>query len=378
MSVRTLFIDDDPRALADFERLASTVGHDIDSSFAPTFAGGLRMLADRRHDVVVLGAGPAGTASRLMALADEHPRVRRLLVTTDRDAARSRLAHQYLWRPFDAERLRVSLLATRHLGDRVSAARLAEVSRGDLRLPSLPDVYLAIQEEIRSADPSMERIGRIITADPAISVKVLQIVNSALYGLRNEIGDIGQAANLLGMNTLSSLVLAGGVFRQAEGLGRRLVEGLWQQSLKVAGLARRIALEVDLPRAQVEAAQLGGLLHDLGDIILYQNWPREFVEVDMARRLEDEHSRFGLTHADAGGYLAALWGLPSVVVGAVANHHRPSFDQADAPTATSVVHVAHAVVVSGFDLHRADLDHDHLAAIGWTDAVDGFSRLRVA
>lgn len=377
MSLNVLFIDDDLRSLDDFRRLAPGGGGELVPAFAASWPEADRLMDETPFDVVV-AAGNAADGEGPKALArigGSRPGLRRLYVSSDRDSERTGIADQYLWRPFDSERLRVAILATRHLGGRVAFHRLAELTRGGMKLPSLPDIYVRLQEEIRSPDPSMERIGQLVATDPAVSIKVLQIVNSALYGLRNEVGDISQATRLLGMNTVSSLVLAAGVFRQAEGLGRRLVEGLWQESLRVSTLARLIAVECGFPRQVVETTQLAGLLHDVGDIVLYQNWPDEFLQVDMADRLPDERSRFGATHADVGAYLVATWGLPSAVVGTVANHHDPSFEGTSVPGPTVAVHVARGLVTSGMDPVRADLDRSHLDAVGWAGALSRFAAL---
>ena len=377
MSLNVLFIDDDPRSLDDFRRLAPGGGGELVPAFAANWPEADRLMQETPFDVVVAagndadGEGPAALAR----IGGSRPGLRRLYVSSDRDSPATEIADQYLWRPFDSERLRVAILATHHLGSRVASHRLAELTRGGMRLPSLPDVYLRMQEEIRSPDPSMDRIGQLVAADPAVSIKVLQIVNSALYGLRSEVGDISQATRLLGMNTVSSLVLAAGVFRQAEGLGRRLVEGLWQESLRVSTLARLIAQEWGYPRTVVETTQLAGLLHDVGDIVFYQNWPDEFLQVDMANRLDDEQTRFGASHADVGGYLVATWGLPSAVVGAVANHHDPAFERMSVPGPTVAVHVARGLVTAGMDPNRAELDRPYLEAVGWADALARFAAL---
>lgn len=371
MTVKALFIDDDPRALAEFQRLAGTGRNGIEATMSGPDQAPAH-LATGGFDVVITGAARPNDASVgiMRQLAISQPEVARLLVASDRAASRSGLAEQYLWRPFDAEKLRVAVLATTHLRGRVTAERLNELAGGSIKLPSLPDAYMKIQEELRGPEPSIGRVGELIKQDPAISVKVLQVVNSALYGLRNEVGDIVQATSLLGLNTITSLVLAVGVFKQAEGIDRRFVEELWNESLRVGSLAREIAVSAGMPRASIEESQLAGLLHDVGEIVLLQNWRNDFLAVDVANRDADERRRFGATHADLGGYLTAVWGLPSPVIRAVANHHQPSATRADTANATTAVHVARALVDAGADPATASFDMGHLEAVGCAAHVE--------
>ena len=375
MSVQALFIDDDPRVLAEFQQFVTRATGGIQATIASTPEEGLTALRAGGYQVVIAGAtSPTDrTVGVLREVAVDHPQVARLLVTGDRNAARSGLAEHYLWRPFDAEKLRVAVLATTHMRGRVSSQRLSELVNGSTKLPTLPDVYVKIQEELRSSDPSLAAVGALIKNDPATSVKVLQVVNSALFGLRTEVGDVAQATALLGMNTITSLVLAVGVFQQAQGLDRKLIEGLWQESLHVSRVARALALHAGLGRAAVEESQLAGLLHDIGDLVLFQNWRKDYLAIDHLNRLNDERARFGATHADLGGYLCAVWDLPSGVVEAVANHHTPG--AADGVTPTTIVHSARVLVDARFELDNARFDISHIETAGIADALDDWAQV---
>lgn len=376
MSVQALFIDDDPRVLAEFSRLVAGGSLGIDATIASSPEEGLSALRTGGYEVIVAGAGsPADrTVGVLREAASNHPGVARLLVTADRNASHSGLAEQYLWRPFDADKLRIAVLAATHLRGRVTPERLSGLVNGSTKIPALPDVYVRVQEQLRAPDPSLAAIGELVRNDPAISVKVLQTVNSAMFGLRNEVGDVAQATALLGLNTITSLVLAVGVFHQAQGLDRRFVEELWQESLRVSGIARALAEQEGLGRKDVEESQLAGLLHDIGDLILFQNWREDYLAVDTANRAEDERERFGATHADLGGYLCALWDLPGPVIRAVTNHHSPSNVPATSVGPTTTVHVARAIVDAGANPSAASFDMAHLEEVGATGRLESWIR----
>lgn len=366
MTVQALFIDDDPRVLAEFQQLVTKGATGIEATIASSPEEGLTALRAGRYEVLVAGVRTPSdkTVGVLRDAASNHPGVARLLVTADRNASKSGLAEQYLWRPFDAEKLRIAVLAATHLRSRVTPERLSELASGSTKLPTLPDAFIAIQEELRSPDPSLAEVGRLIQRDPATSVKVLQVVNSAMFGLHNEVGDVSHATALLGMNTITSLVLAVGVFQQARGLDRKLVESLWQTSLEVSAVSRKIARYEDLSHGTVEGCQLAGLLHDIGDLVLFQNWKSDYLDIEVDNRLEDERSRFGATHADLGGYLCALWDLPGEVISGVANHHTPDQVSSDGISVATVVHAARALVDAGFDPDAAEIDRAHLENLG--------------
>jgi HD-like signal output (HDOD) protein len=140
---------------------------------------------------------------------------------------------------------------------------------------------------------------------------------------------------------------------------------MWRDALTVGNLARRIAEHAHLGRTDIEEAHLGGLMHDVGDIVLLQNWPKDYLAIDMATRAASERELFGATHADIGGYLATLWELPVGAVDAIANHHSP--EEGRMPrhmSPTTAVHVARCYVDSGGDIASADLAHDHLQEAG--------------
>jgi len=300
-----------------------------------------------------------------------HPEMSRLVVTDDRKARDRAPAHLYVAAGNERE-FRAAITGAIRWHERLGHARLGDLVAGAKKLPSLPDVYTKIQTELASDDPSMTRVGEIVQEDPAIAVTVLRVVNSAQFGLRREVGDIVQATAMLGARTVSSLVLASAMY-STTALDKKLVAQMWQDALTVGNLARRIAQDARLGRTDIEEAHLAGLMHDVGDIVLLQNWPKQFVAIDMDDRAASERELFGATHADIGGYLATLWELPVGAVDAIANHHTPA--QGRMPrhmSPTTAVHVARCYVDSGGDIDTADLDVDHLAEAGVTRKTEGW------
>ena len=187
--------------------------------------------------------------------------------------------------------------------------------------------------------------------DMGMTAKVLQLVNSAFFGMRREITNPVDAVVYLGMDTVRALAFTASAFSQFQ-LPSRChfsIEELQRHSLAVGTLARRIARSMGLTAAAVDHTFVGGLLHDVGKLVLASNYPEQYQEA--LRRTaegqvcisEAECDLFGTSHAEIGAYLLWLWGLPDTVAEILALHHHPSRD-AEPPPAVIAVHFANALV----------------------------------
>jgi len=262
------------------------------------------------------------------------------------------------------------LLAAIYFRGVKQSSELVDLIARARRVPSLPAAYADIQREIYGIDPSIERIGRIIRQDPGMSLKILQFVNAPHFGLKREIGDVADAAALLGLNTISNLVLAIGVFAQSSVIDQRFMASLWSEALQVSAIARSIGRDLGLGRSDIEEAQLAGLLHDIGDMILFQNWRDRYTRIDMSDRVVSELTEFGATHCDIGAVLCSSWGLRRSVADGVRYHHVPSSASLSEPSVITAVHAARALIDGQGDIARAPLDWDHLEAVGVAGRVE--------
>ena len=127
------------------------------------------------------------------------------------------------------------------------------------------------------------------------------------------------------------------------------------------------------PAPPSKRASSAAQLHDIGDLVLFQNWRDDYLAIDLGDRLVDERRRFGATHGDLGGYQCALWDLPGDVIRALANGHEPSTIGTTDVTPTTVAHAARALVDAGLDPSAAEFDVDHLEAVGATSHVEDWA-----
>jgi len=180
--------------------------------------------------------------------------------------------------------------------------------------------------------------------------------------------------------TIQRVVLSIHAFSQFDDLdmGPLNIEALWSHSLQVAGCAKLIAKAEGSESKLAEEAFAAGLLHDVGKLVLAVNFPRETAEVHRLIDTEGmephlaEQSVFAATHADVGGYLIGLWGLPVPVVEAVALHHFPGLSPRPEFSALTCVHVADAIEAgSGHEPNRDYLERIHLASRlpAWREAI---------
>lgn len=238
-------------------------------------------------------------------------------------------------------------------------------------LPSLPAVYRELMDVLHADDASVEQAARIIAKDVGMVTKVLQVVNSPLYGLRGHVSNPTQAVALLGLNSLKSLALSTKVFAQFD--QRKLpffsLELLWQHGMTTGIHARAIAKTEAVEQALAEDAFTAGLLHDVGTLVLASNLPHQYR--DMLAIMQDqglsewvaEREVFGATHAEVGGYLLEQWSLSQTIVNAVAYHHEPSCCPAPYSLALAAVHVANAseeeaqALAMGEPVHSMDLEY---------------------
>jgi HD-like signal output (HDOD) protein/ActR/RegA family two-component response regulator len=244
------------------------------------------------------------------------------------------------------------------------------------RVPSPPTVYFQIVSEMESAYASVERIGDLIAEDPSLSAKILQLANSAVFGLQLQVVRPVEAVAYLGMETTKALVLLANTFSAFEQLklGGFSVEAMWRHSVFTGRCARKIMQAEEGTPEQAEQASAAGLLHDLGKLLFAANLPEKFGEA-LARskegqmNLSDAESLvIGASHAEVGGCLLGIWGLPRPVVEAVALHHdyervrASGFAPATAVTAANIL--THEAMPADAGQGSTDLASNPFEALG--------------
>lgn len=182
---------------------------------------------------------------------------------------------------------------------------------------SLPEVALQINELTNQGDAQNIELEEVIRHDPALTAKILKFANSAFFGFTGEIDTISQAITLIGHKELNNLALATSVTSTFSGISHDLVdmESYWYHSV-VCGIAAKFTAN-HLKQAEKERFFIGGLLHGIGKLIIYDQFPESSVQILNQRyhseqlALKTEREILGFTYAELGAELLKQWQLPA-------------------------------------------------------------------
>jgi len=205
---------------------------------------------------------------------------------------------------------------------------------GAVELFSLPDIYFQVSEMISDPRFSIEDIGQVIVKDPALSARLLKLVNSPFYGFQAKIDTISRAIIVVGIDDLKNLLLATSVIDTFNKIPCELVDmtAFWMSSVHCGVTARLLAKESSV--LHCERLFLAGLLHNIGSLIFYHKMPETSLKVLLAAANDKnligglEQEIIGFNHADLGGELIKSWGLPESLYETISCYLTPEVAQA--------------------------------------------------
>jgi HD-like signal output (HDOD) protein/CheY-like chemotaxis protein len=378
---RLLFVDDEPMVLKGLQRTLRSMRREWEMAFVASGREALRALETRDFDVVIsdMRMPEMDGAQLLEIVKQDYPQVVRIILSGQLDREMTlksvRLAHQHLSKPCDAAILKEALAKTFALNQILAHAGLQKVVARIDSLPSMPAICMQVVEEVQAPEASIQKVADIIARDLGMAAKILQMVNSAFFGLCRRVTDIRDAVMLLGLDAIKALVLSVNVFSAFNRSKMAFLDfdGLWQHSLATGGYAKQIMQAAGQPRSAVNAAFVAGMLHDVGKLILAVNFGKTYQAAVQAPSADEgclwarEQAAFGASHAEIGAYLMGLWGLEPALLAAIAFHHDPTRSQVGAFGPVAAVHLA-----DGFDQQdtpggvkdSARIDEAYLKSLG--------------
>ncbi len=257
-----------------------------------------------------------------------------------------------------------------------------EAILGISHIATLPETTLKIIELVEDPSSTAQDLHAVVSFDPALSTRILKVVNSAFYGLPGQIGSINRAIVLLGLNAVKNIAIAASLaklFRGGDLCPVFNAKDLWEHSVSTAVASKYLAdkLGLGLP----DEAFLGGLLHDIGIMVEMQHNRQQLIEVVSQLEIDDtgaptkdmmEHEvkAFGANHQDFGAALCKKWKFPKAFGFVTGRHHDPLSLPAESRTLTSIIYVADHMCASleepGFRLDIVDssIDSDVLDDLG--------------
>ncbi len=387
-----LFVDDEPDILSGLKRMLRSMRKEFDLYFAENGKEALEIMEGVEFDVVVSDIRMPGMdgAELLAHVQERYPYAIRIMLTgqANEDSVMRTVdvVHQFLAKPCEPEHLKAVLLRASALHKITSHVAMRKIVSRIGGLPSLPEAYAKLRKAMRDPEVSMDTVSGIIEEDMAMSAKVLQLVNSAFFGLFTKVDSPAHAVNLLGLDTVKSLVLAVGAFSEIEATSKVYsIKRLWSHSMTVGACAKKIAASESDDKEFIDHCFIGGILHDIGKLVLLANMVKKYEQVVLLAEecnctlRKAEKDIFDTVHGDIGAYLMGLWGMPGAVVEGIGFHHRLDNYPDSSFSPAVAVHVANAIYYE----HRPDdavgqphpLDMEQLQAMGLSGKMDEWREL---
>lgn len=387
MKRKLLFVDDEENILEGLKRLFRPMREEWDMFFAGGGEQALELMEREHIDLIVSDMRmPKMDGMQLLKKVKElHPDTIRFILSghSEREMLikSASVAHQYLSKPCEAEELRRTVEHAFNLREVLQNDQLKSVIAQMTKIPTKPDLYRELVEELEKDEPSMQNIAKIIEQDVGMTAKIIQMVNSAYFGLKRKIVVADEAVNFLGLEIIKSLVLTIEVFEQFQNTKCNgfSIDKLFDHSMTTASKARDLAKALKMDRTDINNAFMAGVLHDLGKLLFAANLPSDFEKVFHEMRskkipeCEAEYRIFKTTHAEVGAYLLGLWGFPDCIVDAVAYHHKPDATSLKQVSALTLVHVMNVLdnesdTIEGYIYQP--MNEEYLREVGFSDKID--------
>lgn len=250
--------------------------------------------------------------------------------------------------------------------------RAEDLIRGTVEVGTVQGLYERLTTVIDHPLSSAADVGRIIAEDPGLTVRLLRLVNSPIYGFPSRIDTVTQALSIVGMTQLRDLAIGTSFMSLFAQVPADLVDmnSFWRHSIACGLAARQLAAH--RREANVERFFVAGLLHDIGRPILFTRAPDEAAAALREARhtgqllYDVEHRILGFHHGAVGAALLDRWRLPRFLIEAAAWHHTPRL-AGRFVTDASIVHLADVIanalalgssgehLVPGFDAEAWDV-----------------------
>ncbi|MEK6701583.1 MAG: HDOD domain-containing protein [Planctomycetota bacterium] len=252
----------------------------------------------------------------------------------------------------------------------VAAEQRANVVSGAIReishIATLPEITLKIVELVEDPKSTAQDLHKVISSDPALSTRILKVVNSSFYGLPGQIASINRAIVMLGLNAVKNIAIAASLaklFRGGELTGNFSAKDLWTHANATAVCSKMLADSLKLGLS--DEAFLAGLMHDIGIMVEMQFDRNKLTEVfeklqaGATDMLALEEATFGANHQDFGAGLCERWKFPKSFAAVTGFHHRPLELAQGSRTLVCLVHIADRIaaeVAGGFRQDLANFD----------------------
>lgn len=378
--VRVLFVDDEPHILSGLRRQCRSARPGWHARFAESGSQAIRHLESEAADIVVSDMRmPVMNGAELLDIVRQRwPATHRIILSgqTDQSSLMEHVGaiHRFLQKPCGMDLIVESIEQSIRLGKELKESRLAGCVPEIESLPVLSEIYQELLDAVQNEDATVNDISAIVSRDIGLSVKVLQLVNSAFYCLPKRVESITDAVHRIGFVNLKSLVLVAKIFESLNSGDRRnaYLSHLWHASTDLGAQAEMYARVHGQPVAVCESARLAGTLSLIGRAILIafrpEPWQRamERAETDRISLAQAEADEFGVSQQTVGAYALGIWAFENKIVDAVLNQGSPAgvSDLSIAHPAV-YVHAARSRQRATKLVERLEVDVAGMASIGF-------------
>jgi len=351
---QVIFVDDETNVLSGLKRMLRPMRHEWNMSFYCHGQDALNHMAETPCDVLVSDMRMPGMdgVKLLSEVKSHHPETIRIALSGQCDTNMIyqciHNAHQYLAKPCNAKQLTEVVSRTSRLKELISDSSLRKRLTNLSGLPSLPQAYEQITDELKKNNASIENICSIVCRDIAMSAKMLHLVNSSFFSESLPATTATQAVRTLGVDVVKNLVLTNQLFLPFDEatIEKAALDVELEISCQTGVLAKKIALNETNDKLLAEHAMIAGFLSRIGSFVLAMDRADDVKNMNQLAITEHipiwqiEERLLGFSYPRIGAYLIALWGLPDPVVQAVAFQHTPSDSTNREFSPLSAVHVA--------------------------------------
>lgn len=232
-----------------------------------------------------------------------------------------------------------------------------ELVSGAVRLVSLPEVCIRVNQMLDDPNVSVNELGRVLSQDTGLTARLLKIVNSSFYGFPSRVETVSRAVTIIGLRELRGLVLAASAIETFSRIPTDILNmaQFWRHSVYCGVVAQLLAERCHVLHS--ERLFVAGLLHDIGKLILCNRLPRHARDIQQQLKQKYEldfiieKKRLGYDHAEVGGELLLAWKMPQALCDAVAFHHQPTAATQN-KIEVALVHIANSIT----GMAEAELD----------------------
>jgi len=379
-----LFVDDEVRILDGLRRQFRSFRDEWDMRFALSGAEAIDLLLEHPAEVVISDMRMPGMdgAQLLSYVRENWPATTRIVLSGQTDQHELLHAvgsiHQFIQKPCEPDDIRRAVVRARELALAVESPELRALTAGVESLPVTHDTYKRLDEVMAREDSDAEDIAAVVATDVGLSAKLLQLVNSAFFGMPQKVTTVRKAVGLLGVNRIKAIAVGSHIVDSIgnEEAGASRIEELWRVSCDISAVAAREAEHAGAPQEVQDAARLAGMLSLIGRALCIRLIPNTYEKTLTLARDEGipltdaEQTVFGVDQQTVGAYALGLWAFDDEIVECVARQRDPDNATSDAgdepierPEALRFVHMARcrdypSILVDNLANANASLDED--------------------